>query len=305
MAGPTFGKNPPADRLDFGIVTGQHWWSWEQLLETWQWADETGWDSAWGFDHFFSLSDGELGQTLEGWTMLAALAMATKNVQLGLLVTGNTHRNPTVLAKQAATVDVISGGRLILGIGAAWNEREHAAHGIDFPSPRERVDRFGEALEIMRLLETQERSTIDGQYYQLVDAPFEPKPVHGHMPILIGSTGKRMLSHIARYADQWDGGGTPEEYRAVGEQLNERCREIGRDPADIRWALGRDESVLESADRFRAHVAAYSAIGVRSFLVDMPRGGPDAALRALASSAIAELRDEFAATGRIAAPASA
>jgi len=285
--------------LDFGIVTGQHWWSWEQLLETWQWADETGWDSAWGFDHFFSLSDGEMGQTLEGWTMLAALAMATSNVQIGLLVTGNTHRNPAVLAKQSATVDVISGGRLIFGIGAAWNEREHNAHGIEFPSPRERVDRFGEAMELMRLLETQGRTTFNGQYYQLVDAPFEPKPVHGHIPILVGSTGKRMLSHVARYADQWDGGGTPEEYLAVGEQLKERCREVGRDPGEIRWALSRDAAVMASEQTLREHVAAYSAVGVRSFLIGMPRGGPTDAIRQIAADLIPNLRDEFAAHGSI------
>jgi len=293
MAGPTYGKNPPADQLDFGIVTGQHWRTWDEMVEQWQWADESGLDSAWAFDHFFSLRDGEMGECLEGWTLLSALAVKTSNVQIGLMVTGNTHRNPSVLAKQAVTVDIISGGRLIHGMGAAWQEREHQAYGIDFPSPRERVDRFGESMEIYRLLETQERSTFNGQYYTLDNAPFEPKPVFGHIPILIGSTGKRMLRHVARYADQWDGGGTPEEYKATGEQLAAACAEVGRDPSEIRWVLSTGADKLESVDTFRKHVADYAAIGVRSFLFSLPGGSPNATVRKIAGEVIPELREAF------------
>ena len=293
MAGPTHGKNPPADELDFGIVTGQHWRTWDEMVEQWQWADTAGWDSAWAFDHFFSLRDGEMGPCVDGWTLLGGLAVLTRNVQIGLLVTGNTHRNPAVLAKQAVTVDVISGGRLILGMGAAWNEREHEAYGIDFPSPRERVDRFGEAMELLRLSETEERATFQGQYYRLVEAPFEPKPVFGHMPILIGSTGNRMLRHVARYADQWDGGGSPEEYRALGERLNAICHELGRDPDEIRWAYSTGTEPLASVGAFRAHVTAYAAVGVRSFLFNLPGGSPDATVREIASDVIPALREEL------------
>ena len=231
-----------------------------------------------------------MGPCLEGWTLLAGLAARTSRIRIGLLVNGNTHRNPAVLAKQAVTVDVISGGRSILGVGAAWNEREHAAYGIDFPSARERVDRFGEAMELHRLLETQELTTFHGQYYRIENAPFEPKPVNGHIPILIGSTGARMLSHVARYADQWDGGGTPDEYRALGEKLNARCAEIGRDPAEIRWTLSAGTEPLASAEALRAHVAAYTAIGVRSFLFDMPGGTPSVELRELSERVLPELR---------------
>jgi alkanesulfonate monooxygenase SsuD/methylene tetrahydromethanopterin reductase-like flavin-dependent oxidoreductase (luciferase family) len=299
MAGPTNGGNPPASELDFGVVTGQHWRSWQMLTEQWQWAEESGWDSAWAFDHFFSLSDGELGDCLEGWTVLAGLAALTSRLQIGLLVNGNTHRNPAVLAKQAVTVDVISGGRSILGVGAAWHEREHHAYGIDFPSPRERVDRFGEAMELHRLLETQERSTFHGQYYRLEEAPFEPKPVFGHIPILIGSTGNRMLSHVARYADQWDGGGTPEEYAAKGETLVKRCRDIGRDPGEIRWVLSTGSDKLDSPDTFRKHVADYAAVGVRSFLFTIPRSEPTSAMREIIGSVIPELRETFRARGSL------
>lgn len=293
MAGPTHGKNPPTNQLDFGIVTGQHWRTWDEMVEQWQWADESGLDSAWAFDHFFSLRDGEMGPCLEGWTALAALAVKTSNVQIGLMVNGNTHRNPAVLAKQAVTVDIISGGRLILGVGAAWHEREHAAYGIDFPSPRERVDRFGEAMELHRLLETQERSTFNGAYYTLDNAPFEPKPVFGHIPILVGSTGKRMLRHVARYADQWDGGGTPDEMRATGERLNAACADIGRDPSEIRWALSTGADKFDSADTFRKHVHDYAAAGVRSFLFTLPGGSPNATIQQIASEVIPELREEW------------
>jgi alkanesulfonate monooxygenase SsuD/methylene tetrahydromethanopterin reductase-like flavin-dependent oxidoreductase (luciferase family) len=293
MAGPTHGKNPPGNQLDFGIVTGQHWRTWDELVEQWQWADESGLDSAWAFDHFFSLRDGEMGPCLEGWTALAALAVKTSNVQIGLMVNGNTHRNPAILAKQAVTVDIVSGGRLILGVGAAWHEREHAAYGIDFPSPRERVDRFGEAMELHRMLETQERSTFNGEYYTLDNAPFEPKPVFGHIPILVGSTGKRMLHHVAKYADQWDGGGTPDEMRATGERLNAACAEIGRDPSEIRWALSTGADKFDSADIFRKHVHDYAAVGVRSFLFTLPGGSPNATIQQIATEVIPELRASF------------
>ncbi len=162
MVGPTHGKNPPANELNFGLVTGQHWRSWDELQEQWRWADETGWDSAWTFDHFFSLYDGDAGPCFEGWTLLAGLAVMTSRLQLGLMVTSITHREPSVLAKEAVTVDHLSGGRVILGVGAGWQEREHKAYGIPFPPPGERVDRFGEAMEVYRRLETQDRTSFDG-----------------------------------------------------------------------------------------------------------------------------------------------
>ncbi|CAN5640421.1 LLM class F420-dependent oxidoreductase [soil metagenome] len=294
MAGPTHGKNPPSNELDFGIITGQHYRNWDVIKETWLWADESGWNSAWAFDHFFGLrKDEELGECLEGWTLIAALATLTKNVQLGLMVTGITHREPIVLFKNAFTVDHVSDGRLILGVGAAWQEREHEAYGIPFPSPGERVDRFGEQMEMYRLLETQERADFNGEHYTLVNAPFEPKPIHGHIPILVGSTGKRMMRHIARYADQWDGGGTPEEYRASGVRLKAACEEIGRDPSEIRWALSTGMAALESEDAFRELVRSYAAIGVRSFLFHTPFSSPTSTMRAIADKVIPELREEF------------
>ncbi len=294
MAGPTFEKTPPRDQLHFGIVAGQHYRDWPELVEQFSWADESGWDSAWGFDHFFSLREGdEMGVCLEGWTLLGALAALTHNVQLGLMVTGITHRLPAVLFKQAVTVDHISGGRCILGVGAAWNEREHRAYGIPFPPPKERVDMFSEAMEMLRMLETQDRTSFSGEMYSLDEAPFEPKPVNGHMPVMIGSTGRRMMGYVARYADFWDGGGSPEEFARSGERLNRLCAEIGRDPAEIRWTYQQGPAELDSVDAFVKHVRSYTRVGVRTFLMSIPTGTPTPVMREIAERVIPDLRAEF------------
>lgn len=297
MAGPTYGKNPPDNVLDFGMKCSQHWQSWQEMQEQWRFAEESGWDSVWAFDHFFSLTDGEMGACLEGWSLLAGFAQMTERVQMGLMVTGITHRPPAVLFKQAVTVDHISGGRLILAAGAAWNEREHQAYGLDFPPAKERVDRFGEAMEIYRRFETEERTTFAGEHYQLHEAPFEPKPVYGHIPILIGSSGKRMMGFIARYADQWDGHyATPEEYMQLGAFLGTLCDREGRDPGEIRWVrqTGRQElDLIEDEDRFRDHVTSYVRAGVRSFIFSVLPGPPNATLRRISEHVIPELRSQF------------
>lgn len=289
------GPRNTADELHFGIVTGQHRRPLAQIEEHWRYAEETGWDSAWAFDHFFSLGQNELDQTLEGWTLLAALAARTNRVQLGLMVTGNTHRNPAVLAKQAVTVDQISNGRLILGLGAGWNEREHRAYGIGFPPPGERVDRLGEALEMFRLLETQERTTFNGNYYTLDNAPFEPKPVHGHIPVLIGTAGQRMLRHVARYADFWDGGEDPDAYAENAQRLRTLCREIGRDPGEIQLVFSAYSQPLQSVDTFREHVTRFARIGVRVFLFNTPFSALPPLFDDLAERVIPELRQQQAA----------
>ena len=297
MSGGTPPGAPGPDRTDFGLVIKPEYRTYDEIEAYWRFAEETGWDSAWAYDHFFSLGEREDGLAFEGWTLLSAMAAITRRLRLGLLVVGMTHRNPAVLAKEAVTVDYVSRGRLILGLGAAWNEREHQAYGIPFPSARERVDRFGEAVELIHQLETQERTTFHGRYYQLENAPFEPKPVHGHLPILIGSTGPRMLRHVARYADLWDGGGTPEEYGATAARLHALCREIGRDPGAIRNVLSTGTAPLESSERLRAHVAAYARSGVRSFLFDAPYGPISDELRRLSTETIPALRQEFEAGG--------
>lgn len=292
MAGATNGNNPP--NVDFGIITGQHYRSWSELQEQWLWAEESGWDSAWTFDHFFGLHEGkEDGECLDGWALLSALAVLTSRLRIGVMVTGLTHREPIVLFKNAVTVDHVSGGRLVLGVGAGWHEREHEAYGIPFPTPRDRVDRLGEQMEMYRLLESQDRADFQGSHYSLVNAPFEPKPVLGRIPVLIGSTGRRMMRHVARYADQWDGGGTPGEYRQHGDRLNALCREIGRDPSEIRWVLSSGRDVMASEDTLRNHVRSYASVGVRSFLFNTPFGGVTPTMRAIAEKVLPELRAEL------------
>jgi alkanesulfonate monooxygenase SsuD/methylene tetrahydromethanopterin reductase-like flavin-dependent oxidoreductase (luciferase family) len=292
---------PPPDVLDFGFVTPQHWQSWDEILELWQFAEETGWDSAWLMDHFFSMADGELGDCLEAWTLLAGLLAHVPRLNAGVFVSGITHRSPMVLYKQAATVDRLSGGRLILGLGAAWNAREHAAHGLEFPPPGERVARFGEALELLRLLEVQERTTYAGGYYQVDEVPFAPKPVHGRFPVMIGAKGRKMLRHVARYADIWEGSATPDGIAELSAVVAAECRAIGRDPSEIRLLVEATGTVhgdpFVSEDVFRRHVTTYAEVGVRSFLFNIPRGPITPTMRAISERVIPELRAGYATIG--------
>jgi F420-dependent oxidoreductase-like protein len=173
---------------------------------------------------------------MEGWITLTALAQATTRVRLGTLVTGIHYRHPAVLANMASTLDIVSDGRLELGLGAGWNEEESGAYGIELGSPRERSDRFEEACEVIIGLLTQETTTFDGEYYQLRDARNEPKPLQRpHPPICVGGSGeKRTLLTAARFAQHWNFvGGTPEEFAHKRDVLHQHCEDIGRDPTEI------------------------------------------------------------------------
>jgi alkanesulfonate monooxygenase SsuD/methylene tetrahydromethanopterin reductase-like flavin-dependent oxidoreductase (luciferase family) len=204
--------------------------------------------------------------------MLAALAPFTQRVRLGIMVCGNTYRNPPFLLKQAMTVDHISGGRVDFGVGAGWVEREHEAYGFEFPSAKERVDRFAEALEIWELLQTQERTTYEGRHYQLLDAPFQPKSLQSpRMPVLVGGSGPRMLRLTARHADIWNCGGTPDEAAETNRRMDEACRAEGRDPASLVRTVSPGINLLESVDAFERGVAAYQAAGFRDIYLPWPR----------------------------------
>jgi F420-dependent oxidoreductase-like protein len=207
---------------------------WDEILGASQHAEATGWDGVWFADHFVP-SVGDIGgPNHECWSVLAGLAAAVPRVRIGSIVAGNTYRNPAVLAKQAATVDHISGGRLVLGLGAAWQENEHLAYGIPFPSTKERLDRLDEACAVITSLFGEERSSFSGRYYQLVDAPLAPKPVQNRLPLLIGGGGERRTMRIAaRWADEWNAWGTPELHAQKAEVLARHCEELGRDPDEI------------------------------------------------------------------------
>jgi len=223
--------------VEYALSTAPQHVEWSELVEVWQAADEApALHSAWLFDHFYPIFSDPTGPCLEGWTALAALAAATRRIRLGVLVTANVHRHPAVLANMAATVDVISGGRLEIGLGAGWNAQECDAYGIPLFSVRERLERLDEAAQVIRLLLRQEVSSYDGQYYRLADARCEPKPVQQPAPPLgIGGSGeKRTLRTVARWADHWNySGGAPDELRHKLEVLRRHCADVGRDVDEI------------------------------------------------------------------------
>jgi alkanesulfonate monooxygenase SsuD/methylene tetrahydromethanopterin reductase-like flavin-dependent oxidoreductase (luciferase family) len=211
------------------VVTGQHQLTWPQLVEQWQFAEELGFDAIFLFDHFMALYGDPDGPCLEASTLLAALALKTSRIRLGVLVYGNTHRHPAVFAKEMTTVDHVSGGRVIVGIGTGWNEREHAAFAIPFPPAGERVEMLEESIQAMRSLFTERRTTFHGAYYRFDDAPFAPKPLQAHVPIMVGGERPRMLKLIAKHADIWDSGRTPEGLRDDRRPLRGDRAGPGRD----------------------------------------------------------------------------
>ena len=223
--------------MRFAFKTAPQNTTWEDMLAVWRAGDEIElFESAWNFDHFYPIFSDSTGPCLEAWVTLTALAQATRRLRLGTLVTGIHYRHPAVLANMVASLDIVSGGRLELGIGAGWNEEESSAYGIELGSPRERSDRFEEACEVLVGLLSQETTTFTGQYYRLTDAMCNPKPVQRpHPPICIGGSGeRRTLRTVARFAQHWNFvGGTVDEFRAKRDVLYGHCADIGRDPADI------------------------------------------------------------------------
>ena len=223
--------------MRFAIKTSPQNTTYAEMLSVWQAADDIDvFESGWTFDHFYPIFSDPAGPCLEGWTTLAALAQATTRLRIGVLVTGNPYRHPAVLANMAATLDVISNGRLELGIGAGWNQEEADAYGIDLPPIRERMDRFDEACDVIVSLLTNRTTTYKGEHYQLNDAYCEPKPVQQpHPPIVIGGSGRtRTLRTAARVAQHWNFvGGPVTEYVELKGVLAEHCAALGRDPSEI------------------------------------------------------------------------
>ena len=266
--------------LEIGIATGPTE-PFARTADRWRQIEGLGFDSAWIFDHFMGANGSAPDHTyLEAWTTLAGLAMVTSRVKIGILVNGNTYRLPSLLAKEAVTVDHISNGRVIIGLGAGWHEPEHRAYGFTFPSPGERVARFEEAIQIIKSLNTQERTTFQGRYYQLENAPFEPRPVRPEgIPIVVGTSGERMLKIVARYADIWNMVGSPEQIKERGKLLLEACAAVGRDPSEIRWSaaawvnrVGGDP--LASVEFFRDLIGRYREAGVSEVICQWQRDVP-------------------------------
>ncbi|MGE0680900.1 MAG: LLM class F420-dependent oxidoreductase [Candidatus Binatia bacterium] len=223
--------------IRFGLQVAQQQTTIEELKEVWKEAEALGFDSLWTNDHLLASVGPADAPELEAWTLLAAMATVTSRVQIGAMVTSNTFRHSAVLAKMAATVDHLSNGRLVLGIGSGWFTKEHQAYGVAFPSMKDRTKALAEALEVItRLWSANPTVSFQGQYYTLTDAPFMPKPVQKpHPPILIGGVGeKRILPLVAQYAQMWNIPSLPPDQVAEkGKILEKACQKIGRNCNEI------------------------------------------------------------------------
>jgi F420-dependent oxidoreductase-like protein len=256
-----------------GLDLAQHQLEWLDILSRVRFGEEAGFDGAWVFDHFKPLYDDPNGPCLEGWTLLAGLAQATSRIRLGVLVTGITYRHPSVLAAQAITVDHISGGRLELGVGAAWFEGEHEALGIPFPPIRERAERLEEGVQLMRELMTRDRATFKGRHYQLKNATYRPRPVQKpHPPIWIGASGEKlMLPIVARQADGWHAFGSAPGLARKARLIDELALKAGRDPGRILRSTSL--SISEPWDQVRRRAEAVRKLGFSYLVVDWPSEG--------------------------------
>lgn len=249
--------------LTFGIKTAPQQTTYAEILRVWQQVDENpAFDHAWLFDHYAPIFSDVAGPCLEGWTTLAALAAETRRIRIGLMVTGNTYRHPAVLASIAATVDIISNGRLDLGIGAGWNEYEHESMGIPLYPPGERIRRLDESCQIIKALFTQKVTNFDGRYYQLKEARREPKPVQQpHPPFVIGGSGEKLtLRVVAKHAAIWNyvNGPVAEFQRKVGI-LAQHCEAVGTDIEQIELSTQvriNYENLAEATERTRSFVDA-------------------------------------------------
>lgn len=258
--------------MRFGLDVAQHRMPWVELESRVRFAEQLGFDGAWGFDHFQPMYGEGPGETFEGMTTLAALAGATSRIRLGLLVTGVTYRHPSVFAAEALTIDHASRGRLELSFGAAWFEKEHHELGIPFPATPARFDLLEDALEIVRRLFTGEVVSYEGRVVSLDHAQLRPEPVQRpHPPIWIGGSGpRRTLPLVAKYADVWHTWGTPNSLRETNARLDELAVEFGREPASIMRANSLSLDDLETA---RKHASKWHDAGYGYLVCGWPGAG--------------------------------
>lgn len=223
--------------MKWGLQTSPQNVSYGELLQVWQRADALGYDSAWLFDHFMPIFSDPTGPCFEGWTLLTALAVQTRRIHVGLLVTSMVYRNPGLLANIGATLDIVTGGRLEMGLGAGWFEQEARAYGMEFLPASERLKQLDEGVQVIKSLWENPVSNFQGRYYQLNEARCEPKPVQlPHPPIWIGGQGEKVtLRIVAQQADGWDMDMFPlDEYRRKLDILAEHCHKAGRAPKSVR-----------------------------------------------------------------------
>jgi F420-dependent oxidoreductase-like protein len=272
--------------MRFAFSTSPQRTTWEWMLEVWQRADALDvFESGWTFDHLYPLFGDSTEDCMEGWITLTALLHETTRLRGGVLVTGMVYRHPAVLANMASTLDITSGGRLELGVGAGWNEEECTAFGIELGTMRERFDRFEEGLAVLQSLFTNDRTTYSGIYYQLTDAMNNPKPLQSPLPICIGGVGRtRTLPLTARYAHHWNYGGTDlKEFAELRGVLAEHCALVGRDISEITCsALLR----YESAEQLRIDAASMAAAGCDLGIVSFPKSSPPSVVEDAAAALV-------------------
>ena len=258
--------------MRFGLDVAQQRMSWDELVGRVQFAEELGFDGAWGFDHLQPMYGDGPGEVFEGMTTLAALSGLTSRIRLGLLVTGVTYRHPSVFATEAVTIDHASHGRLELSLGAAWFDKEHDELGIPFPSTAERFDLLEDALEIVTRLFTGDVVSYRGRRVSLRDAQLRPTPVQQpHPPIWIGGSGpRRTLPLVAKYADVWHAWGTPNSLRDTNLRLDELAAEAGRDSASI---LRASSLPLDDLDTARKHATKWREAGYGYLVCGWPDAG--------------------------------
>jgi F420-dependent oxidoreductase-like protein len=261
-------------RMRWGLDISQHQLTWDELVARATLAEDAGLDGVWVFDHFKALYGDPRGPSLEAWTLLAGLARETSRVRLGTLVTGMTHRHPSVLAAEVVTVDHLSGGRVECAVGAAWNDSEHRELGIPFPPTAERMDRLEEGVQLLRLLFTEDDATFEGRHYRLEGATYRPRPVQRpHPPIWVGGEGRRRtLPIVGRHADAWHGwASNAAELAEMTAIIDRAAEDAGRDPASIVRASSL--SISEPWDEVKANHEWMVAGGITYLVIGWPSEG--------------------------------
>ncbi|MBW3594255.1 MAG: TIGR03560 family F420-dependent LLM class oxidoreductase [Actinobacteria bacterium] len=258
-------------RID--IETSQHHLTWDELSSRVKLAEDAGFEGVWIFDHFKPLYADPKGPCFEGWTLLAAIAAITSRIRLGTLVTGVTYRHPSILTTEAVTVDHVSNGRLEFAIGAAWFDREHHELGVEFPPTRERIERLEDAINIYKLLTTEEDVSYDGKHYSLENATYLPRAVQRpYPPLWIGASGEKvMLPLVGRSADAWHTFGSRKDLARKWDIVRGAAAKAGRDPADIKRST--NISISKPWDEVRERAAAYRELGLDILIVSWPTEG--------------------------------
>jgi alkanesulfonate monooxygenase SsuD/methylene tetrahydromethanopterin reductase-like flavin-dependent oxidoreductase (luciferase family) len=262
-----------------GALCWNQYTTWPDLLDAGRRADRLGFDTLWTWDHLYPIVGSPDGPMFEAWLTLAAWAQATEGIRIGLMVGANTFREPALTAKMATTLDHISNGRAILGIGGAWFETEHTAFGLQFGSGHpERLRWLGEALPVMRGMLHGERPTAAGPRYSAKDVRNEPPPIQEHLPLLIGGGGEQVtLKLVARYGDANNVGGGLESVKRKEAILVQHCETVGRDPAEIERTTGIGSVIIRDsrAEAERVQAEIFEGNGNAERWKDQPVGTPE------------------------------